>query len=319
MKRERGRPTIRSNHLVGIHNNWVVLLESSWPEIGWLLLSVKENGLATTDQIRSAMAPLREKNNNSLAVPYFEEDLSTSTAHEVRQCRKVCANLEDRVRLRFNELEAQFARCLDAGRALESLGISDGEQVELETIRRYTLYAHACRRFRLLRDKADQLEREVRSREAFVCQSQLLDYLHSKRGRVEPRKLASALAGLPTMNWRQSRIRCYGLPCNSERGFNYQILEIILKLTKRLHASLENVSPGSIESAFRKLPNQRRSSMRFLRDNWRAFRLTIEAMGAESISPGELSYVVARRFIARAMAQKSPSEQFLSDSEQLKI
>jgi hypothetical protein len=77
------------------------------------------------------------------------------------------------------------------------------------------------------------------------------DAFKTKRGRVQPRKLANALGGLPTMNWRQSRTRCNHFPITAERQFNYQIFEVILKLTKRLRSSLTDSSMDSISNVFK--------------------------------------------------------------------
>jgi hypothetical protein len=304
---------------MGIHNEWVVVLESAWPEIGWQLFSLKDNVSAAVDGVRKAMAPLGDY-NRTLAAHFFEKDLITSTAHEIRGCRLRRADLVDSMQEEMKQTDAQLDNCREAGRLLEEVGLSDGGVIEAETIRRYTAYAHRCQRLMSLHWEINEFERLLKAREAYVSQSQLLHYLHSKRGRVQPRKLAKALAGLPMMNWRQSRERCRSFQGTAQIQFNYHIFAIMLSLRRKLGVSIHDSSWREIEQAFRKLGNQSHVSMRFFREHWRDFRLVIEELSKhDKISDGQLPYVLATNFLARVKLPKSRSEQFLSKSEALKL
>jgi len=317
MEKRRGRPTIPSNHLMGIRNDWVALLESAWPDIGWQLLSLKGNVSATLDEVQVAMKPLADKNCRISPTAFFEKELLPSTAHEVRQKRISGGRLRDRIRKESEELALLFAKCLEVGRTLEEVGVSEGDDIELETVRRYTLYVHRCRELQLRQNETDEFDRQLKAREAHVCQSELLAYIHSKRGRIHPRKLANALAGLPTMNWRQSQARCRQFPIKLDKHFNYRVLELVLKLTKRLRTSLTDASPALISNTLRRVGSPRRADIRFVADNWRDFRLTLEEACNAQLSEGSLPFVVASRFLNRARSPKSRSERFLSESERL--
>jgi hypothetical protein len=302
---------------MGIRNDWVVLLESAWPEIGCQLLSLKENVSATLNDVQAAMKPLADKSGRISPTAFFEKELLPSTAHEVRQKRISGGHLRDRIRKESAELAHLFAKCLEVGRTLEEVGVSEGDDIELETVRRYTLYVHRCRELQSLQNEADEFDRQLKAREAHVCQSELLAYIHSKRGRIQPRKLANALAGLPTMNWRQSQTRCREFPIKIDKDFNYQVLELVLKLTKRLRTSLTAASPNTISNTFRRMGSSRRADMRFLADKWRDFRLTLEEASNDKLSESCLPFVVASRFLKRTRSLKSRSELFLGESERL--
>ena len=318
MKKRRGRPTILPNHLMGIRNDWVVLLESSWPDIGSQLLSLRENVSATLNDVQAAMKPLGESNSRISPTRFFETELLPSTAHEIRQQRISGGRLRDAIRNESGELDLLLGKCLEVGRALEEVGTSDGDGIELETVRRYTVYCHRCRQLLLLQTQADQLDRGLKAREAYVCQSQLLHHIHSKRGRIQPRKLANALAGLPTMNWRQSQTRCRKFPIKTlQKDFNYQVLERILKIAKCFPTPITTVSPKSISDALRKMGNRRRADMHFLGEYWRDFRLTLEEASNGHLNESSLPFAVVSRFLKRARSPKSRSERFLAESERL--
>jgi hypothetical protein len=266
------------------------------------------------------MAPLGKAENQTLAAQFLEKDLLPSTAHEVRQFRKKRSKLFAGFQKEQKQADARLDHCLDAARLLEEVGLSDGGGIETETIRRYADYVHRCQPLLSLHSEIKQWELELKAREAYVSQSQLLHYLHSKRGRVQPRKLAKALAGLPTMNWRQSSARCYAFPATVQVGFNFAVLKTMLALARRLKTSILDSSQSAIQGAFRKLGNQRHASRRFFREHWRDLRLLIEELSSgEKFSEGELPYVLTSRLLKSAKLPKSRTESFLAKSEELKL
>src|SRR5215470_8147412 len=78
---------------------------------------------------------------------------------------------------------------------------------------------------------AQQLEE---ARVSFA-RSELVKYCLSDRNRLNPRRLANALAGLPFMSWRQSATRCVKLETDRDRvpgGFHYQTYRVVVRIIK---------------------------------------------------------------------------------------
>ncbi len=232
MKNRRGRPTIASNFLLGIANEWVSLLEVGWAEIAWDLLAIKGNASSKIQDVTHAMKPLADR-SAMLAGPFVESHTLPSTAQAVRQARSRRAKLLDLLQKAQRRVDIEFETCLESGRLLEELGHGDDGEIEAEIIRRFADYVHHCHELSALHRDINECESELKRRETYVSQLQLLDYLHSKRGRVSPPKLAKALAGLPLMNWRQSGWRCRKFAAPAHRQFNFLILKIVLALSRR--------------------------------------------------------------------------------------
>ena len=149
--------------------------------------------------------------------------------------------------------------------------------LEAETIRRYTDYAHNCHTLLSLHRQLDKCESEMKKREAYVSQSQLLAYLHSKRGRVQPRKLAKALAD-PMMKWRQSRVRCFKFSFSAPVHLNFALVTVLKKESHKLDGRIANRSLSAIQSALSRIGSRRHVAIRFVCEHWRDLRLVMEQL-----------------------------------------
>jgi hypothetical protein len=316
---KRGRPTTPDNFLVGARNAWVWLLEESWPEIGLALISIRKRKKSSIQDIQTALTPARGKGNGGLVTNFVHTTVDMSDTAQVRQGRKDLFDLAERIREVGAEVSDADWRCNETINALLQPDAGPGEKeiVEDETTQR-------CIRLIRLRKKMFSLEQEagwaaekLADQEAYVSQSQLLDYLQSGRYAVEPLSIGNAMAGLPLMGWRQSYDRCSAMPYETESHFNYRLLQAVVAIwDKRPERSIE--SPADFfKAGILSLPKSRGSIRDHVRKYWRDFRVSIEECSKTGYSDFELPFALTRIFIASVLKQKSLAEQILSQREEL--
>jgi hypothetical protein len=314
-----GAPTIQDNFLVGLRNAWIMLLEESWPDIGRSLRAIRNKQTAKAEDIRTALLPLTTRRDGALASPLFRENLENSEPRVILRNRKRLGKLNDEISKQELELDQLLSRCREVGTPL-LVGDQGGEEsLESETARRYTQLVHDSKQLWMVKPERDALEELLTRQEAYVFQFELLDYLHStNRYAVEPRQLAGALAGLPTMKWRQSYVRCSAMPYKSEPHLWYRVFKVVDEICEQL--SKEEVPDFSVE-AFRmkvvRLPKTLGHLREFLWKNWRDLRLAIEECCKTKVNRSELPFAITRFSIQNFSQQKSLAERILVDREKI--
>jgi hypothetical protein len=318
-KPKRGRPTIPDNHLVGARNQWAALLEESWPEIGWSLRQIRQRPTSTIDDVRKAFQPVKEKPHNSgLAKAFYRDTVETATPAEVHRNRVRVGTLQaeiHHVRAKLTEIERSVWEIEGALRIAApehtntiQEGITQRQQVLVQVqgdVNRLTM-------------EENGLDKKSLDQEAYVYASELLDFLQSGRYAVNPQSVASALAGLPTMRWRQSHLRCSRMPLQQPR-LQFEILEVILKLWKWRKGESKESLIEFFRAQLPKLPRKLGYSRDFLLENWRDLRLAIEECLNSKHEDGEAPYVLTSIFMRNTGNQKSPLERMLAEQEKLNI
>ena len=162
------------------------------------------------------------------------------------------------------------------------------------------------------------VEVQLRNQEAVFYQTELLSYLTTKRGTVEPLSIANALAGLPIMGWRQSYDRCSAMQYESEPHLSYRLLCAINEIWRKRP---ENLVPHPVDF-FRlgvlDLPSKHSSARDYLMKNWHDFKVSLEeSWNPDSYFGDELPFVIARTFINVVSVPKSPAERIMAAKEEL--
>ena len=71
----------------------------------------------------------------------------------------------------------------------------------------------------------NMLEQELANKEAWLCQTELLDFINKGKYARDPEGFANAMAGLPDLTWGTSRDRCAKTKPNPV--FAYRVFETI--------------------------------------------------------------------------------------------
>jgi hypothetical protein len=318
-KQKLGAPTIPDNFLVGLRNAWVSLLEEAWPEIVWPLQSIRRKRTAGIEAVRIAVKPLARTNSATLVSPLLRAEFQESKPSAVRHKRKRLAEFNKKILEREMELDALAWRGRDVALSL-ARGDKDGEELlESETIRRYTQIAHDAKALWALSADRDAFEMQLTKEEAFVFQHELLSFLKSKdRYAIEPRQLADSLAGLPTMVWRQSYVRCSQMPYESEPHLHYQVLQVIREVWSMRPKPILEPPAQFFTTKLAGLPKRRGYVRDFLLKHCRDLRLAIEECSKLN-HPGESWPVEVTRVFLRLVSQeKTPKDRVLGEREEIK-
>jgi hypothetical protein len=317
-KPKRGRPTIPDNFLQGARNEWAALLEETWPEIGWSLLSVESRADSTIDDVHEAFDPVRHHLHNlGLAEHFYRKSFEVATPTDVCKNGRQLEDLQaEIIKIQAKQDELHRA-CLNAGTALRNANPSDKEAIQEAGRHRQESPLHT-EDLEKLQTEHDALDRKLRDQEAYVYRSELLDFLRSGRYAVNPNNLANALAGLPLMKWRQSFLRCSGMPHNLPRSA-YSIFEVLAEIWGRRSKEFE----GPLEffrAELLKLSKEKFGYTRqFLYENWRDLRLAIEECWRSKYPAGQIPFVLASTFLRNATRQKDAAERILSEQESLEV
>lgn len=318
-KPKRGRRTIPDNFLLGARNQWATLLEESWPEIGWSLLQISERPTTTIDDVRKAFKPVKEKPHNSgLANSFYRETFEIAMPTEVLKNRKSVGELQAAIHHGQAKLTDIQRSILDAGEALKIAAPEERKTVQEEIARRQQALLQVQTDLNRLTTEHDALDKKSLDQEAYVYAHELLDFLHSGRYAVNAQSIARAIAGLPTMRWRQSHLRCSRMPPEPP-GLTYQVLGVIIKLWKRRPAESKESVIGSFREQLPKLPKKLGYAREFLLGNWRDLRIAIEECLNSKHEDGEAPYFLTSIFMRNIRNQKSPLERMLADQEKLTI
>ena len=318
-KPKRGRRTIPDNFLLGARNQWASLLEDSWPEIGWPLLQIRERPTTTIDDVRNAFQPVKEKPHNSgLANSFYRETFEIAKPTEVLRNRKSVGELQAAIHHGQAKLTEIQRSILDAGEALKIAAPEERKTVEEEITRRQSASLQVETDLDRLIIERNALDTKTLDQEAYVYGHELHDFLQSGRYAVNPQSVANALAGLPTMRWRQSHLRCSRMPLE-DPGLTYQILGVMLKLWKRRPGESIESLIGSFRDQLPKLPKKLGYAREFLLGNWRDLRIAIEECQNSKHEDSETPYFLTSIFMRNIRNQKSPLERMLAEQEKLNI
>ncbi len=315
---KRGRRTIPDNFLLGARNQWASLLEESWPEIAWPLLQIRKRQASTAEDVRKAFRPVKEKPHNSgLANPFYRETVESATPAEVRRNRVRVQDLQGAIihaQANLAEIERSIVEIKSAPNNAPPEQINT---IQTEITRREQTRIQLQSEVNRLNTEIRSLSEKTLDQEAYVYASQLLDFLRSgDRYAIRPLSVANALAGLPTMRWRQSHLRCSKMPPQEAR-FHYRVLNVILKLWKRRPAGSKESLIEFVKSQLPKLPKKLGYARDFLLQNWHDLKSAIEVCLTTEQNEGEAPYILTSIFLKAAMSQKSPLEKMLADQEEL--
>src|ERR1035437_1866181 len=186
-----------------------------WSEFAWELRRAK-NAIA----LRSALQPIYMCPGLDL---FVHNSPQASTWKELRKFRRAMRDLTKRLGI-ATTAELQHKERLDSiSRALSN----SPADARLAKARAESLSKHASASelVSALNDERVTLTNSVREQEAYVSQSELRDFIGSKRYTLDPLSLANAMAGLPFIKWRQSIKRCSQLEDKLSAGLTYEMFK----------------------------------------------------------------------------------------------
>lgn len=178
-----------------------------------------------------------------------------------------------------------------------------------------------------------RLEGILSDLQADLCQRELLEFIRGKRYGHTPRKLANGIAGLPTINCRQSAVRCAKIPYTWEP--DYTIFEFVEKTWRRrepLQSKAQQVlnlfrnaiaalprtllgHPGQ-DGKRKRLDNYFRSD---LCEKWFYLKQAIQDAVRAYTHPDQVPYLIEARFKENVSKPRTAADELIAAQDALTI
>jgi hypothetical protein len=308
---------ISDSELTSARDELAFALGQNWALVGWDLQQAK-----TRRDIGKTLKRVRGINCEALEV--FRRRLTLETensapeiamVHELRKQLDESREYARKAVLGLGEVRQQFE---NIDRALKKLDrFEKGSLPALRDEKKANL-VQVQSRFRNRQARHDSLEIRLEQMEGLFAQSELLDFINSRRHRLNPLNFANAMAGVPYMAWRQSRKRCLLLPTKPPKSLRYAQFEVLSKacpppVTARGDACSQLrdylLGPGCAEE----------QACQELAKYWRYLRLATEfTYPALSVAREQLPFLLLRDIQIQIEGQ-SESEAILAENERLQI
>jgi len=302
--------------LVGSRNAWVRFLEQCWPIIGSQILSIAREPASTMDNVRRAFLPAQDHAHDSgLATHFYRERIQQATPADVvstgTRFDQVAAEL-----LQITADRDSAARSCNEAKDALGLAISPKVKKHVERVvqqRKENLTQLDAKLAQLQRTQKE-LEETLQHQQAYVCRSEMLDFLFAAKQPADPRHIANAVAALPHKTWRESVALCSPIPFDPYVQHEYQVFLVISAI---LNSHASDFDGGAVEAFHRALLQLPPGSpgQLFFWENWGDLKSAIEELGNSSpLEPFHLT----RMFLKKAMRQKNPLEKVQAESERLR-
>jgi hypothetical protein len=314
-------------------DTWILLLSRAWGDIGWWLLTARDE-----QDIRNAFARVKHP-----APP--EEPLLRPLLH-MPSGRVSAEQLRDRQQA-LETLRANQAECIydnegraklpmlaqemfESKRALREASSSldkTYESIRQAHLRRVTALVSHKREFAEFQKKVDALDAQTRDEEAAYTQSELLAFIRVHKYKFTIRNVACALAGLPLVGASQSHRRCAQHKDIYWPTFQSKIFDVIdrawrgrtdrsperfqLELQKQICRMRTRDRQGNDD-------RQAKYAQDRLTEKWRYVKLAIQHVDLTTAAPKSVPFFVLGEFQNRSQeAEGSEKERVQASIEKL--
>lgn len=306
-KKTRGRrPEIDAMTLRRAVDELEFILEQNWGVVGWLLQRAE-----TITEVQSALNEKIVSQRSRFLEPFTHEETQKTTASELRSTRKEIKSAEGKYRKHHAELLHAKESCERVFRdwATQSDQVKKARihSLHLGQAQRLTEAESLECKSRL---RLDTLRDQLRANEAFFVQSEILNFIRSRRGAFTPLNIARAMAGMPFLSARVSFEKCSTLDPKREDGFEFQTFQII----ERALVAPVATSGCEIASMRKRLLKGRGKNLPpavDLRDNWFFLEDAIRSEARDLDAPREsLAFRVFAKYKQRCSSHTYSDELF---------
>jgi hypothetical protein len=310
-----GRPTISNDILLVGRNAWRSLFEEYWPEIGWSFESLRRRKSSTIEDVREALAILRDRPLSIVAMSFWSGSPVASDGPNLRSNRKKLSRLQTKIQEMERTFDVLAASHREAKIAVDQATAENKNAIQSELDRREISQREFTEDLARAENDRRDLDIRVRNEEAYWYSSELLDFLHSPRSALNPLSLANALVGLPIMKWRQSCDRASSLPDEWVVRLPYLVVCAISLICKRWDGEFQPAPTKFFGDQLAKLPRNHREARECFSHNWHDLRLAIEECRKSDHPRPFIPYAISSAFMRNLHREKSFSERLLDSRE----
>lgn len=305
--RKRGRPkSLRDAELWGMRSSLLAILDPSWAQIGWELGRAKN-----VQQLRAAFQVLPDSSGR---LQFFARP-STSEANpqSARVTQKRLGLIIEQNRSSY-EHQRELQERLDRAKNALPQATGDSQKAQIERLcreRQEKLQSFNSAYEKLERDERE-LNGQLMDQFAYIAQNELLSFIRSRRYSFNPVNLANAMAGLPTMGWRQSFKRCLNLKESPSQGFGYRSVQLIDRVRK--NSSKRNLATA-LEAELCRQPKPS-FAVQDMKKNWYYLRRAIEESVQQKMHPDAIPYRIIAEY-RRKLSSRSAIDWLLEEEQRL--
>ena len=337
-KDKGGRPSqFARQALYGQRDKLLDLLASSWQKIGLRIQSFRRVKSLGLKDVRETFELLRNERQSQLLVSILRESSAPTSAKSIRTLRGKLGPLADRVREEERKHAIKAERLRDIKSALGQLTLKeektkgsasrravlrDREAIKLVAKKRCTEFQEVKASLRDARQCLSLAESALEDHEAYFAQSELLKFLKSPRNRLDPKRLADAMAGLPLLGSRRSSDLCKNQPTYLWPHPHYEMVKEVERIWRmvpsRARASAVEVFRTQIMALPKKSKNNIKIQLRSnLCENWRYFERAILDCVTTDLSSAETPHRIVESFTAHVAAPRDALERTRAEQQAL--
>jgi hypothetical protein len=325
---KKGPLRISDLSLTSTRDSLLELFDAHWP---FVVLQLENLTLA--EDVSAALAPTSFDDSLYVMRLLLREDFDIDSVKETRTCerrlrtlQKVLQNHEQKIAVTTEHLRqvkpppnpkepnksADEPKIEEHEHSAQELEILRSEEMRLNQI-----LGEGQSHQTQLREEHAQLKMQLEASRASFAKSELVRFCRSYRNRLNPRRIANALAGLPFVGWRQSAKRCIQLETSKAPGrYRY----FLTRLIRRLVYSWDRKSDlcTHFETRLRGSARSPVGLWKELGSNWRQLRKAIE-LTVDDLYTESRSSAIASKYIHLVMQPKSQREATLTRLQRIDV
>jgi hypothetical protein len=312
---QRGRKSaVEDGRLWADRDHFVWLLETSWPDLGGRLSTVK-----SPSDVLALLQIWKERSQNYGVQILLRAKSKPATTNSLNAMRRRIRELNV-ARLKASDYMQTCRESLEVAQRASNGQLSEREKVmvEQETKCRADKFAQAEKEYEALNRQHAEMEQALQDGEAYFARAEFVGFCRSQRYRLTAVNTANALAGLPLMGWRQSAKRCKAREPSGSNGGAMQIFDAIRRIVQSCTRKSELIKHAE---CWLKRPvgiSSKSYGVSELRKDWFYLRWSIKTVLEAGSRTRDLPYAIAREYWDRK-AKATNVDRLLEEGERIVV
>lgn len=311
---KRGRPVeVAIERLNSNAGELSFVLEQCWGDVGWGLWQAKQ-----ICDVREAFSKVVHY-RCGLLEPFKQSQTRATSAKELRSLRSKtkALNLNCRELYRDWQITQNEHELIERACATEADPVKKAQVLPMIRDSASAVQQTEMRR-EINRAKLEELESELKEREAYFAQAEILRFIQSNRRKFTPVNIACAMAGLPILTARVSREKCAAHCIEPLPGHAFAMFQIMRRGVERYPRNPE-FWLESMKAVLLTGPESKTSHASELRDNWYFLERAIRIAAQERDSPPQsVPYRVFSEY-TKASKRQSLADSVLASINKLSL
>jgi hypothetical protein len=312
---QRGRKSeVGDGRLWSDRDHFVWLLETSWPDLGGRLSTVK-----SPSDVLALLQIWKERSQEYGVQILLRPQSKPATANSLNAMRRRIRELNVE-RLKASDYVQKCRESLEVAQRASNSQLSEREKVvvEEETKRRANKLTQAEKDFEALNQQHAEMQQALQDGEAYFARAEFVGFCRSHRYRLTPVNTANALAGLPFMGWRQSAKRCRARAPSGANGGSMQIFNAIRLIVQSCTRKSELIKHAERWLRHPVGISSKSYGVSELRKDWFYLRWSIKTVLEVGSRTRDLPYAIAREYWDRK-AKATNVDRLLEEGERIVV